>query len=297
MTATATRQPERIDYHYQSPEGTRRGSYHLWPCQGNTPERVLFCVHGLTRNARDFDYLARVLSQDYTVICPDVAGRGDSEWLTQPDLYGYPLYISQMVQLVQQVMAERRVTGVDWVGTSMGGLIGMMIAAQPVQPIRRMVMNDVGYRIPKAALERLATYVGKRTVFPTLHAAEAHLRTVAATFGPLTDDQWTHLIRTGTEPCEGGFRFRYDPAIAEPFRHMIVAEDVNLLEFWNQVRIPTLLIRGAQSDLFLGSTARDMASADQVELMEFDGIGHAPALMARDQIRAIRQYLTPGTDY
>ena len=227
------------------------------------------------------------------MICPDVAGRGDSEWLTQPQLYGYPLYISQMLQLLQQVMAERKVTGVDWVGTSMGGLIGMMIAAQPMHPIRRMVMNDVGYRIPKASLERLATYVGKTFVFPTLQAAEAHLRTVAATFGPLTDEQWTHLITTGTEPCEGGVRFRYDPAIAEPFKDMILSEDVNLMEFWNQVSIPTLLIRGTKSDLFLSSTARDMASADHVELVEFEGIGHAPALMARDQIRAIRQYLTP----
>ena len=293
----STIEPQRIDYRFQTPEGERRGSYHLWSCQGSTPERVLFCVHGLTRNARDFDYLARVLSQDYTVICPDVAGRGDSEWLTQPELYGYPVYISQMLQLLQQVMAERNVTGVDWVGTSMGGLIGMMIAAQPLHPIRRMVINDVGYLIPKAALERLATYVGKRTVFPTLHAAEAHLRTVAATFGPLTDEQWAHLITTGTEPCDGGFRFRYDPAIAEPFKDMILSEDINLMEFWSQVSIPTLLIRGAKSDLFLGPTAREMASADHVELAEFAGIGHAPALMARDQIRTIRQFLTPGTDY
>ena len=294
---TSDIQPQRIDYHFQTPEGDRRGSYHLWACQGTTPERVLFCVHGLTRNARDFDHLARVLCQDYTVICPDVAGRGGSEWLTQPALYGYPLYIGQMLQLLQQVMTERNVTGVDWVGTSMGGLIGMMIAAQPMQPIRRLVMNDVGYLIPKAALERLATYVGKRTIFPTLHAAEAHLRTVAATFGPLTDEQWTHLIATGTEPCDGGFRFRYDPAIAEPFKDMIVSEDVNLMEFWSKVSIPTLLIRGAKSDLFLGSTAREMATAEHTELVEFAGIGHAPALMARDQIRTIRQYLTPGTDY
>lgn len=290
-------QPERIDYRYQTQEGEHQGSYHLWDCQGTTPERLLFCVHGLTRNARDFDYLARVLSQDYTVICPDVAGRGDSEWLTQADLYGYPLYIGQMLQLLQQVMAERKVTEVDWVGTSMGGLIGMMIAAQPMQPIRRMVMNDVGYLIPKAALERLSAYVGKRTVFPSLHAAEAHLRTVASTFGPLTDEQWLHLVNTGTEPCNGGVRFRYDPAIAEPFKDMILSEDVNLMEFWSQVSIPTLLIRGTKSDLFLATTAREMAAATHVELAEFAGIGHAPALMARDQIRTVRQYLTPGTDY
>ncbi len=292
-----TAQPTRVSYTYQSPEGEKQGSYHCWPCTGSTPERVLFCVHGLTRNARDFDYLARVLCQDYTVICPDVVGRGDSEWLTEPAQYGYPLYIGQMQQLLHHVMTERKVTSVDWVGTSMGGLIGMMIAAQPVHPIQKMVMNDVGYLIPKSALERLATYVGKRTVFPTVQAAEAHLRAVAETFGPLTDGQWQHLVTTGTEPCDDGVRFRYDPAIAEPFSGIEITEDVDLSAVWGVVTTPTLLIRGAQSDLLLSETARSMAEADHVTLVEFDGIGHAPALMARDQIRTIRQFLTPGTDY
>nr|WP_281423920.1 alpha/beta hydrolase [Oceanobacter mangrovi] len=250
----------------------------------------MVCVHGLTRNARDFDPLAQALTDGYQVVCPDVAGRGDSQWLKNPANYGYPLYVGQMHQLLQQLMLKHKVSEFDWVGTSMGGLIGMMLAAQPICPLRKLVMNDVGFFIPKASLDRLASYVGKSTDFTSQQQVEDYLREVAATFGPLTDEQWQHLARYGATEHNGKWRLRYDPAISDAFAGVPMT-DVDLSGIWQAVKVDTLLIRGKDSDLLLPETAQAMARQSNVTLVEFAGIGHAPALMARDQIRAIRQFL------
>ena len=288
-------QPLRTEYLYQTPEGPRSGSYLLWEPQGPA-RKLVVCVHGLTRNARDFDYLARALVADgYRLVCADVAGRGHSQWLEQPEHYGYPLYISQMQQLLQQLLLKYRTAQIDWIGTSMGGLIGMMIAAHPASPIDHLVMNDVGFLIPKASLERLASYVGKDSAgFADVDAVERYLRVVAAPFGPLTDEQWQHLARHSAEPDParpGRLRLSYDPAIANAFSGVPIVADVDLSAVWAAVTTRVLLIRGKQSDLLLADTARQMAAQPNVELAEFAGIGHAPALMARDQIMAIRGFL------
>jgi pimeloyl-ACP methyl ester carboxylesterase len=282
----------RHDYQFISEEGQKRGSYHLWQAQHSGKRPPLFCVHGLTRNGRDFDRLAKVLAQDYDVFCPDVIGRGDSDWLTQPQLYGYPLYISQMTQLLQQIMPQYGVSQLDWVGTSMGGLIGMMLAAQPLNPIKKLVMNDVGYFIPKESLQRLSGYVGKSTLFEDVAAVESYFRQVADSFGPLTDEQWQEMAEHQSEPWQGKRRLRYDPAIAGSFVNPEAFTDIDLSAIWLQVNNPVLLIRGGNSDLLLPSTAQTMAEQDNVELAVFPGMGHAPALMARDQISCIRRFLT-----
>jgi pimeloyl-ACP methyl ester carboxylesterase len=285
-------QAQCCSYQYQTAEGPHQGSYLFWPsARPHAP--LLVCVHGLTRNARDFDVLAQALTEHYRVICPDVAGRGDSERLQNPELYGYPLYVGQLQQCLQHLALTYQVTEFDWVGTSMGGLIGMMLAAQPVCPLRKLVINDVGFFIPKAALERLSGYVGKGTEFADLAAVEVYLRDIASSFGPLTDDQWQHLARYSVEPHAGRYRLRYDPAIAEAFSGVPLT-DVDLSAIWQNVRIDTLLIRGGDSDLLLAETARTMAAQANVTLVEFPGIGHAPALMARDQLRAIRDFLGDG---
>ncbi|MCY0967374.1 alpha/beta fold hydrolase [Parathalassolituus penaei] len=288
-------QPTRIDYLYQSPEGPLTGSYLLWEPEGPARKLVL-CVHGLTRNAHDFDYLARALVADgYRVVSADVVGRGDSQWLEHPEHYGYPLYIGQMQQLLQQLLLKYQVTTLDWVGTSMGGLIGMMIAAHPASPIEHLVMNDVGWFIPKEALQRLASYVGKDSGFADEAAVERYLRVVAAPFGPLTDEQWQHLAHHSAEPDPvhpGTLRLRYDPTIANAFANVPILTDVDLSPVWTAVTTRVLLIRGGVSDLLLPETARQMAAQSNVQLAEFPGIGHAPALMARDQILAIKGFLT-----
>lgn len=267
------------------PHGFHRVAYCEWG-EAENP-RVLVCVHGLTRNARDFDTLAQALAPDYRVVCPDVVGRGQSQWLSYKQDYGYPLYLSDMAALIARTGAQQ----VDWVGTSMGGLIGMMLAAQSDAPIGRLVINDVGPFIPRQALERLAGYVGKAPRFATLAEFEQYLRTIAAPFGPLTDAQWQHLAgHSSRRHDDGTFRVAYDPAIGEAFP--TPAQDVSLWPVWDAVRCPTLVLRGAASDLLRRETADEMMRrGPKARLVEFDHIGHAPMLMADDQVAVVREFL------
>lgn len=266
--------------------GFHRVNYYEWGDPANS--KVAICVHGLTRNGRDFDDIARALSTEYRVLCPDVPGRGKSEWLANKGDYAYPVYCADMAALIARSGAQ----SVDWIGTSMGGLIGMLLAAQPNSPIRRLVMNDVGPFIPKASLERLSTYVGKPVSYDSFEALEQYIRVVSATFGPLTDAQWRHLTETSARRKDDGrWGTNYDPAISLPFSGPIA--DVVLWSFWDQVRCPTLVLRGKDSDLLLSETAREMTTrGPKAKLVEFPGIGHAPMLMEQSQIAVVREFLT-----
>jgi pimeloyl-ACP methyl ester carboxylesterase len=264
------------------PAGFIRIAYSEWEGPPGAPTVV--CVHGLTRNGRDFDALAEALSATHRVVCPDMPGRGRSDWLAQPQGYGYPLYLAVAAALI----ARLDVDAVDWVGTSMGGLIGMLLAAQKGAPIRRLVINDVGPFLPKAALERIGSYVGQDPRFETHDALEAYLRRVHAPFGPLSDAEWRHLARHSARPlAEGGFGLAYDPRIGDAFKGELA--DVELWSTWEQVGAPTLVLRGKDSDLLGAETAARMAA--RARLVEFAGIGHAPALMAPDQIATVRDFL------
>ncbi len=267
------------------PQGFHRMAYTEWGPADHS--HVVLCVHGLTRNGRDFDILARALSGRCRVICPDVVGRGRSSWLKDPAGYGYPQYLGDLTTLIARTGAEQ----VDWVGTSMGGLIGMLLAAQPGVPIRRLVMNDVGAFIPKAALERIGTYVGKDPVFADIDALEAYLRRVAAPFGPLTDAQWRHLAEHGGRVADDGtLRLAYDPGIAVAFGGGVA--DVDLRAVWERVRCDVLITRGTDSDLLTRDTADAMLSRNgRTQLVDFDGIGHAPTFMAPDQIATVSDFL------
>jgi pimeloyl-ACP methyl ester carboxylesterase len=267
------------------PHGFHRIAYVEWPGPSGAPTVV--CVHGLTRNGRDFDVLAAALSRRYRVVCPDVVGRGKSAWLSHAEDYGYPLYLSDMTALIARLDVER----VDWIGTSMGGLIGMMLAALAGAPIRRLVINDVGPLIAKDGLERIATYVGEDPSFADLAALEAYLRRVSASFGTLTNAQWRHLAEHGARMRPDGTLGRaYDPRIAEAFKE--VKGDVDLWPVWDRITVPTLVLRGAESDLLRPADAAAMtARGTKARVVEFAGIGHAPALMADDQIAAIEAFL------
>jgi pimeloyl-ACP methyl ester carboxylesterase len=263
------------------PHGFHRTRYFEWGNPSNP--RVVVCVHGLTRNGRDFDALAQALAPSFRVLCPDIVGRGLSDWLPNKQDYGYPLYLSDMTALI----ARSNVQSVYWVGTSMGGLIGIMLAAQSATPIQKLVVNDVGPLVPKAALERLAMYVGKAPSFESVDDYERYLRQVAAPFGPLTDEQWRHLAQTSSRRNDDGrFGPAYDPGIANAFSGPL--QDVLLWPLWDAISCPTLVLRGAQSDLLLAETAAEMTRRGPKALLkEFDGVGHAPALMAADQIEAV----------
>jgi pimeloyl-ACP methyl ester carboxylesterase len=268
------------------PHGFHRIAYTEWG-EPSAP-RTLVCVHGLTRNGRDFDRLAAALSERCRVICPDMPGRGRSDWIAESD-YTYPQYLADVAALI----ARLGVHEVDWVGTSMGGLIGLLLAAQPNTPIRRLILNDVGPFVPKAALLRLAEYVGKDPHFASLDELEAYLRRVHAPFGPLGDQDWRHLALQGYRRREGGgFGLAYDPAIGKPFQNGKI-EDVDLWPVWDAVRCPVFVLRGAQSDLLLAETAREMARrGPKAKTAELPGIGHAPALVAEDQIALVRDWLS-----
>jgi pimeloyl-ACP methyl ester carboxylesterase len=270
-----------------SSAGLHRVAYVEWGDADN-PE-VVICVHGLTRCARDFDNLARALSGRYHVVCPDVAGRGDSDWLAEPTLYVIPQYVSDMVTLIARLDVEQ----VHWVGTSMGGLIGMALAAQKDAPVAKLVLNDAGPVIAKTALERIGQYIGLAPTFPSLEAAEQVIRAVSAPFGPHTDAEWRFLTEVVLRKnADGSWRLHYDPKIAEPYRKHMPEEDLELWPLWDAVSCPTLLIRGAQSDLLAKTTAEEMTRrGPKAKLVELPGIGHAPTLLHEDQISIVREFL------
>jgi pimeloyl-ACP methyl ester carboxylesterase len=269
------------------PHGFHRIAYVEWPGPSRDAP-VLLCIHGLTRNSRDFDALAQALSRHYRVICPDMPGRGKSDWLKEAADYGYPVYLADITALVARLDVER----VDWVGTSMGGIIGMLFAALPNAPIGKLVINDVGALVPKAGIERVAAYVGLDPGFPDLDAFEATLRRVHAPFGPLSDAQWRHLAtHSSRHKPDGSIGFNYDPKIAEVFKQGPI-NDVALWPSWDAITCPVMVLRGAQSDMLLAGDAAAMTQrGPRTKLFEFAGIGHAPALMADDQIAAIRDFL------
>lgn len=269
-----------------SPAGFHRVVYHAY---GDPNGRLTVCVHGLTRNGQDFDKLAEALAaRGRYVVCPDIVGRGQSDWLPRGELYTYPQYLADMAAL----LAKLGDVELDWVGTSMGGLMGMMLAAQPHTPIRKLVMNDVGPFIPKAALERLASYVGQYPHFATQAEALHYLKKIHAPFGITDEMDWldmlAHSIR---ELPEGGYGLAYDPAIGDAFRNVPII-DLNLWAVWAMVKTPTLLLRGQESDLLLPETAAEMTrTGPRATLVEFPHCGHAPALMNEAQIGAVLRFL------
>ena len=216
-------------------------------------------------------------------------GRGDSDWLASPRRYTFPQYISDMVTLIARLDVDQ----VDWIGTSMGGVIGMMLAGMAGTPIRRLVINDVGGRVPSKALRRIARYVGAYPSFADLKAAESYFRDLYRGIGPLSDDQWRHLATVGTRPGEsGGLRLAYDPGISKPLGRIIL-RDVRLWKFWDAVTCPVLALRGGDSAVLPLEVVEEMQRrGGGCKLAEFPGIGHAPSLMAADQIALIRDWLT-----
>ena len=288
MAEPVAPEPRRRSVQCASPRGLHRISYLEW---GDARNRdVLVCVHGLTRTGRDFDELARALCGQWRVVCPDIAGRGDSDPLPDATLYGVPQYVADMVTLIARLDVE----SVGWVGTSMGGLIGMALAAQAGTPIRRLALNDVGPVITRASLERIAAYVGKAPRFASVGEAEHYIRAISAPFGPHSAAQWRFLTETWLRRNEdGSWRAHYDPRIADP--RMVPEKDLELWHLYDAVRGPTLLVRGEHSDLLTRETAAEMMRrGPKAKVVEIRGVGHAPTLMQPDQIAVLREFFLEG---
>ena len=266
------------------PHGFHWMRYVEWGDASNP--RVLVCVHGLTRNGRDFDHVARALADAYRVVCPDIAGRGRSDRLRDPADYNYPVYLNGLTTLMAKLGAEN----VDWLGTSMGGILGMTLASLPGSPVRKLVMNDVGCMIPKGAIARIGQYLGKDPPYDSIEALEADLRAVSP-FGDLTPEQWRHLaINSARQESDGRWRFRYDPGIAKNF-HAAAPADVDLRVFWKGLHGPVLVIRGEHSDLLLPETLEEMRARPRTEALVVPRTGHCPMLMDEMQVGAIRRFL------
>jgi pimeloyl-ACP methyl ester carboxylesterase len=289
------------------PEGFHRVAYTDWGDEDNP--HVVMCVHGLSRNSRDFDYLASALQDDYRVVCMDVVGRGDSDWLEDKSGYTFSTYLSDAAALVARVtspvpggfLREQRLRNLDWVGTSMGGLIGMLLAAKRHSPIGRVVMNDVGPFVPWNGLFRLKGHLGRPRGFGAQRAAAAFLREALAAFGALTEPQWAHLIEHSVEQRDDGrWYLRFDPAIGEwnaqsdpelPIGPEFL-RGLDLWTAWNAVDCPVLVLRGAESDVLTAATVEEMRRRKPAtQSVEFEGVGHAPALFDATQIDAVRSFL------
>lgn len=280
--------------------GFHRVTFTEWGDPANP--HVVVCVHGLTRNSRDFDALATRLSDRCRVVCMDVAGRGTSDWLEHKGDYGFPMYLADTAALLARVIGDHRAdVRIDWVGTSMGGLMGMMLAAKLRSPIHRLVVNDVGPLVPWPALMRLKNiHSGIGMQFKDLNEAEMYLRAVCLSFGPLSDEQWAHVTRHSMRQVEDIYVPAFDPGILSALRHARSGVEfdidflagVDLWAIWDRIKCPTLVLRGAVSDMLLSSVGEEMKQrGPKARVVEFPGVGHAPWLMTDDQTGVVREFL------
>ena len=277
-----------------SPAGLHRMAYKEWGDPANP--RVLVCVHGVTRVADDFDALAAALCDHYRVVCPDVAGRGRSERLPDPQLYALPQYVADMVTLVARATAGGP-DQVHWFGTSMGGLIGMALASLPGTPVTKLVLNDIGPTLDGAAMARIADYIGQDLRFPDYETGARFIREVSTSFGPHTEEQWNKLAGDVLrQEADGAWVRHYDLALAVPFKAMneerARRDQAALWRAFDAIACPTLLVRGAESDLLSHETAEEMTRrGPRPRLVEIPGVGHAPTFVQPGQIAIARDFL------
>ncbi len=284
--------------------GFHKIAYWEWPCQdfslANPP--TIICAHGLTRNGRDFDVVAQALMPFARVIAPDFLGRGQSTWTGSPASYHFPQYLQDMTALIAALhdnsthQAPRAVKpGVHWLGTSMGGIAGMLLAAMPGSPLRSLLLNDVGPVLGKAGLQRIMAYVGTPVQFSSFEQAREAVINNSATFGPHSDAEWTYFVRHYVkEAADGKWIFNFDPAISIAFKQS--SEPIDLWAYYDAIRCPTMIFRGSESDLFERATAQAMTQrGPRAALLEFESVGHAPTLIPAHQVEAVKQFFLSTT--
>jgi len=292
---SATNGPELHRVQCLDAGGLHRMAYWQWDRAGGAADRVLVCAHGVTRQGRDFDVLARALNDSYRVVCPDVVGRGESDRLADPKGYSLPTYVADMVTLFARLDAQT----LHWFGTSMGGLIGIALAGLPNSPITRLVLNDVGPAIDPAGLARIGEYIGKPLTWASEDEAADYLLTISEGFGPHTRAEWLALTRPMLRRDGERLRLHYDPAIAAPLRavtaEIAAAGEAALWAAYDRIRCPTLVLRGASSDVLSRDTTAAMAArGPRARVHEFAGVGHAPTIVAAEQVAVVRDFLLGG---
>ena len=287
-TQNARHEPRERSVQCASPSGLHRMAYTEWGDPANP--QVLVCVHGLSRNGHDFDDLSRAMAGSHRIVCPDIVGRGRSDWLRDPSGYGVPQHVADMMVLIARLDVE----AVHWLGTSMGGLIGMVLASLPGTPVSRLLLNDVGPVVSAESIRRIGEYIGRAPKFSGLDDAERYIRAVSAPFGALNDAQWLALTVSSVRPmADGGLEMIYDPAIADSFHRATAGGVVDLWPMFDRVRCPTRVVRGELSDLLSTEVAQAMtARGPHPDLVEVSGVGHAPMFMDEAQIAIAREFFT-----
>lgn len=304
------------------PQGGHRMAYWQWGSARSA--HVVMCVHGLTRQGRDFDVLAEAIvaraGSDVRVVCPDVAGRGQSDWLRDPALYHVPVYAADMVALLAQLHREQPIETLDYLGTSMGGLIGFVLAGHkqlPLpRPIHRFIVNDVGPTVEAAAIQRIGGYVGQGGRYASVQEAADAMWAISTSFGPHTPEQWLSLSQHMVVPASrrtadgagkaladeaGGtegnsWLLHYDPSIAVALRAITPEAAVQggavMWSLYDAIEAKTLVTRGAQSDLLSRETALAMTQrGPRAALVEFEGVGHAPTFVDPAQVSVVTSFL------
>jgi len=268
-----------------TPQGFHRISYIEWGEPTN--ENILICVHALTRNSRDFDYLARHLQNTYRLACPDLLGSGASDYPGNPEIYSFSQHLNDMVALLARLGSQK----VHWLGTCLGGILGMMLAAHPNSPIKSLILNDVGMIIPRLALQRILTFASNDNKFLSFHEAKKYFQTILAPLGIEDAEHWDHLTQHSIiRDDKGDFRLAYDPALGQVSNQ---ANTLHLEAYWQAIKCPTLVIRGENSDFLEPEIVAKMQYAQpKAEIATIKGCGHAPSLMAPDQIKIVEDWLT-----
>jgi pimeloyl-ACP methyl ester carboxylesterase len=292
MTAAIPSEPQLRRVQCLGAKGLHGMAYWEWPRLSGPSDRVLVCVHGITRQGRDFDTLARAMQDEVRVVCPDIVGHGESDRLADPSGYQIAAYVADLVTLLARLDART----VYWLGTSMGGLIGIALASLADSPIARLVLNDVGPAIDPAGIGRIAANVGLPLTWASEDEAADYLRSILPGFGPHSRAEWMALTRPMLRREGERWRLHYDPAIGAPLKTMTpaaaAAGEAALWAAYDAIRVPTLLLRGANSDVLAPATAEAMAArGPRARVHQFAGVGHVPTLVAADQIAVVREFL------
>jgi len=278
--------PSQHFYWGLSPQGFHKLAYVEWGDRENP--NVLICTHALTRNSRDFDYLARDLQTNYRIICPDLIGRGKSDYPGNALVYNFPQYMSDMVAL----LARTEVENIHWLGTSLGGIIGMMLAAQPFSPIKSLILNDIGMIVPSLALQRIGTYARNDHGFSSFEDAKSYFQTILAPMGVVDSEKWDHITKYSTlASTPEALHLAYDPAIGESFLNQ-PTPTLHLETYWQSIQCPILVLHGEHSDFLPPDILTKMLYFQpKAKVITLPGCGHAPSLMEPYQIQAIGEWL------
>ncbi len=280
-------QPKDCSIRSISNHGFHNIAYRDWG--DSEHDQTVFCYHGLTRNSHDFDPLASELSKQRRVVCPDIVGRGRSDWMTDAAAYNLNQYNVDAMALANRIGAEE----FDWIGSSLGGLMGISWAGHENSPIRKLVVNDIAPVVPFAALRRIALYLGDDPIFRSLDDVEAHMRKNFAPFAPMTDADWARMARNGAVESESGYKLAYDPDIVQNFRRYWLVFHFSLWRYWDQIKCPVLVLRGTESDFLTLSLVKEMKKRlPHMDLIEFEGVGHTPTLNAPEQYDQVIDWLT-----